>query len=179
MTAAPPSFFARLSLGLAVLRRVLSDPAFAAAVDRVRGGEPPPPLAPPAPALREAPPDAALQLLGLLQRDGRLIDFLQEEVGGFSDAQVGAAARVVHEGCRKTLREHVTIVPVRGEDEGTRVTLPPGFDAGAVRVVGNVAGEPPFSGTLTHRGWRAEAVRLPKVAAGHDVRVLAAAEVEL
>ena len=179
MTAAPPSFFARLSLGLAVLPRVLFDPAFAAVVERVRRGEPPAPPAPQPPLLQEAPPDSALQLLGLLQRDGRLIDFLQEEVSGFSDAQVGAAARVVHEGCRKTLREHFAIVPVRSEDEGARVTLPRGFDAAAVRVVGNVAGEPPFTGTLTHRGWRAEAVRLPKVAAGHDVRVLAAAEVEL
>jgi hypothetical protein len=179
MTASPPSLLARLSAALGVLFRYVADPTFAAAVDSARRGAPvaAPPV--PAPTLQEAPPDSALHLLGLLQRDGRLVDFLQEDLAGFSDAQVGAAARVVHEGCRKTLREHFSVSPVRAEEEGTRVTLARGFDASTVRLVGHVVGEPPFTGTLTHRGWRAEEVRLPKVASGHDLRVLAAAEVEL
>jgi hypothetical protein len=114
-----------------------------------------------------------------LQRDGRLVDFIEEDVAGFSDTQVGAAARVVHEGCRKVLREHFTIEAVRSEPEGSRITLAQGFDASAVRLTGNVVGEPPFSGTLTHRGWRVVKVQLPKLAPGHDASILAPAEVEL
>ena len=91
----------------------------------------------------------------------------------------GAAARLVHEGCAKVLREHLSIAPVRDEAEGSRITLPSGFDASAVRLTGNLVGHPPFPGSLRHRGWRASDVRLPKLAAGHDTRVLAPAEVEL
>jgi hypothetical protein len=118
-------------------------------------------------------------LLGLLQQDGRFIDFLEDEVTAYSDAEVGAAARVVHEGCRNTLRRHFTIEAVRAEPEGMRVTLPEGFDALAVRVAGNVVGQPPFAGKLTHSGWRVAEIRLPQVASGHDLFILAPAEVEL
>jgi hypothetical protein len=126
-----------------------------------------------------ATPTAALQLLGLLQREARFVDFVQEDVAGYSDAEIGAAARVVHEGCRKALREHVTLEPVRPEAEGSRVTLPPGFDASAVRVSGNVVGQPPFTGTLAHRGWRAAEVRLPQLTDTQAAAVIAQAEVEL
>jgi hypothetical protein len=129
--------------------------------------------------LKQASPDAALQLLGLLQRDARFIDFIAEDVAGYSDADIGAAARVVHGGCRTVLREHFTIRPVRSEAEGSRVTLPEGFDATAVRLTGNVVGKAPFTGSLSHRGWRVQDVRLPKLAASHDTSVIAAAEVEL
>jgi len=129
--------------------------------------------------LREVNSDAALQLLALLQRDARLVDFAGEDLGGYADAQIGAAARLVHEGCAKVLREHFSIVPVRDEAEGARITLQPGFDAAAVRVTGNVVGQPPFSGSLRHRGWRVSEVRLPKLAESHDARVVALAEVEL
>ena len=122
---------------------------------------------------------AAYQLLGLLQREARFVDFVQEDVAGYSDAEIGAAARVVHEGCRKVLREHVTLAPVRDEAEGSRVTLPAGFDAGSTRVTGNVVGEPPFTGTLTHRGWRATDARLPQLADPEVAKVIAQAEVEL
>ena len=86
---------------------------------------------------------------------------------------------MLHEGCCKVLREHFTIVPVRTEAEGSRLTLPAGFDARAMRLTGNVVGQAPFTGTLCHRGWRIAETRLPKLAEGHDVRVLAQAEVEL
>ena len=122
---------------------------------------------------------AALQLLGLMQREARFVDFIQEDVAPYTDAEIGAAARVVHEGCRKVLREHVSLAPVRAESEGSRLTLPAGFDAAAVRVTGNVVGQPPFTGTLQHKGWRATAVRLPALTEGHDTRVIAPAEVEL
>jgi hypothetical protein len=129
--------------------------------------------------LQAAEPNAALQLLGLLQQEGRFVDFLQEDVAAYSDAEVGAATRVVHEGCKRVLKQHFAIEAVRPEAEGTRLTLPAGFDASAVRVTGNVVGQAPFTGSLTHRGWRVTDVRLPRVAAGHDLAVLAPAEVEL
>lgn len=129
--------------------------------------------------MKEATPDAALQLLGLLQRDARLIDFTQEDLSQYSDADVGGVARVLHEGCGKVLREHFTLAPVRAETEGSRLTLPAGFDARGVRLTGNVVGQGPFNGTLCHRGWCVLETRLPKLADGHDVRVLAQAEVEL
>ena len=122
---------------------------------------------------------AAYQLLGLLQREARFVDFVQEDVASYSDAEIGAASRVVHEGCRKVLREHFSIQPLRSETEGSRLTLPEGFDAAAVRVTGNVVGKAPFTGTLSHRGWRATDTRLPKLAAGHDAAIVAQAEVEL
>jgi hypothetical protein len=128
----------------------------------------------------EVPTDtAALQLLGLLQREARFVDFIQEEVAPYTDAEIGAAARVVHEGCRKVLREHFAIQPVRSEAEGARVTLQAGFDAAAVRLAGNVVGQAPFTGTLSHRGWRVTEVKLPKLTDIQAAKVIAQAEVEL
>lgn len=172
-----PSFFGRLGLSL----RVLFSGGVAGQLVRALHGQSPPPApeAAPAPPLKAATPEAALQLLGLLQRDGRFIDFIQEDVANVGDADIGAAARVVHAGCRKTLREHFTIEPIRAEPEGSRITLAPGFNASELRLTGNVVGAPPFIGSLTHCGWRAKEVKLPKLAAEHDAGVLAAAEVEL
>lgn len=186
MTDTNPSFFARLALAFVAFFKVLFDPRYAGLVQRLPSGDTPPAPAPEpkepkveAPKLREAPTDSALQLLGLLQREGRLIDFLQEEVAGFSDAEIGAAARVVHESTKKALFEHVELERVRTEAEGSRVTIEKGFSAAEIRLVGNVVGEAPFTGTLTHAGWRVRRIELPKLAEGHDVRVLAPAEVEL
>ncbi len=92
---------------------------------------------------------------------------------------LGAAARIVHDGCRATLREHFTIRPVRDEAEGTRVTIGEGFDAAAIRLTGNVVGQPPFHGSISHRGWRVDAVRLPKLNPGHAASIMAPAEVAL
>lgn len=131
------------------------------------------------PALRTNSPDAALQLLSLLQQEARFVDFLNEDLKGFSDAEIGAVARVVHEGGNKTLKQYFKLEPVRAEDEESRVTLPAGFNASEVRVTGNVVGQPPFTGTLVHRGWRVTEVSLPKLADGHDARVIVPAEVEL
>ncbi len=178
MTEPTLSFMTRFVIAFRLFLRVLFDPKFASVAARLLGGEETPAQAP-APALREASPDAALQLLGLLQQNGRLVDFLEEDVAQYTDAEIGAAVRVVHEGCRKTLNEHFSIEPVRPEQEGARITLEPGYDAAAVRPTGNVVGEPPFSGILAHRGWRVNEVKLPKLTAGHDTRVLAPAEVEL
>jgi hypothetical protein len=176
MSEPAPSFFPRLFLATRVFLRIVFDGRFAARVMMLGGSIQPEPTRP---VFREAPPDAALQLLGLLQQSGRFVDFLQEDVSGFSDAEVGAAARVVHEGCSTVVREHFTIAPIRDEPEGARVTLREGFNASSVRLTGNVVGNPPFTGALIHRGWRVTQAKLPKVAEGHDTSILAAAEVEL
>lgn len=89
------------------------------------------------------------------------------------------AARVVHEGCKRAVERYLKIEPVRGEAEGSRVTLEPGFDAARNTVTGNVVGEPPFTGELVHPGWRATAIDLPTTTAGHDASILAPAEIEL
>lgn len=130
-------------------------------------------------ALEKAPPDSALLLLSLLQKEGRFIDFMQEDVASYSDQEVGAAARVVHQGCGKVLDEYLHIAPVRSETEGAQVTLEPGFNPSEVRPTGQFVGEPPFTGALVHRGWKATDIQLPKIASSHDLRILAAAEVEL
>lgn len=189
-----PSFWSRLSLAFGTFFKTVGDAEFAARVrdDQVGPLAAPPvptpaPVAKPAPApvapapvlLRETTPEAALQLLTLLQREARLIDFAHENLAAYADADIGAAARVVHEGCARVLKDHFTIQPVRSEAEGTRVTLEEGFDAASVRLTGNVVGKAPFKGTLSHRGWKALDVRLPQLAKEHDASVLAPAEVEL
>jgi hypothetical protein len=123
--------------------------------------------------------DGALHVLALLQREGRLLDFCEEELDGFSDADIGAAARTVHAGCRKVLHQNLMLAAVRSEKEGTPVVVDQGFDARAVRLTGNVVGDPPFHGTLRHHGWRATEVKLPDPPRGDEATVLAPAEVEL
>lgn len=130
-----------------------------------------------APARRDVTP--ALQLLAIMQREGRLIDFLQEDMASFSDAEIGAAARVVHEGCRKGLKEYLELAPVRTEAEGAAVVLERGFDPSRTRITGSPAGDPPFRGRLAHHGWLVKDIRLPTLAAGHDPSVVAPAEVEI
>ena len=195
------SFFARLWLALVCFWRIWLDRSFAQAVLPVRQADvagrlpsgapvpelPPAPVAPPAPPppapVLAVPPErehaSALQLLAMLQREGRLIDFLQEDVAAFPDADVGAAARIVHEGCRKLVRQYLTLEPVLPQSEGERVQVPAGFDAGRIRLTGNVAGQPPYSGALKHHGWVTTAVKLPSLSPAMDPRVLAPAEVEL
>lgn len=184
-----PSFFRRIPLAFGAFFRTFSDADFALRIDPHRPqaeGAPAPEMPsvaqPPMPApdpLKELPPEAALQLLNMLQREARLIDFAMENLSAYSDAEIGAAARVVHEGCGKVMREHFSIEPVRPETEGSRITLNEGFDAAAIRLTGNVVGKPPFHGSLSHRGWRVVDIRLPKLTKGHDASVLAPAEVEL
>jgi len=134
------------------------------------------PTLPPAPPKPTAEP---LRLIGLLQREGRLVDFLLEDVSGATDAQLGAGVREIHRKCQKLLKEHLVLEPVMGQDEGQQVTVPAGFDPSAVRLTGNVTGQPPFTGTLQHRGWRVKEIRLAKPPAGQDEFVIMPAEVEL
>ncbi|MBI3784096.1 MAG: DUF2760 domain-containing protein [Deltaproteobacteria bacterium] len=136
-----------------------------------------------APTAEERPgatdPAPALQLLALLQQEGRFVDFLQEEIEPYSDAQVGAAVRAIHSGCRKALRDRIELQRVLEGDDGSPVTVAAGFDPAAIRLTGNVSGEPPFRGTLQHGGWRASKVALPQSTGVHDATIIAAAEVEV
>jgi len=129
--------------------------------------------------LKEATPDAALQLLGLLQKEARFIDFIKEDISAFSDSDIGVAARVVHEGCNKAVNEHFTLAAIRNEQEGSKITLPESFDAATVRLTGNIVGTAPFTGTLVHKGWQVTNIRLPKLTLGHNASIVAPAEVEL
>jgi hypothetical protein len=121
---------------------------------------------------------SALRLLALLQQEGRLVDFLEEDIEPYEDSQVGAAVRAIHAGCRKALHERMRIERIFTEEDGATVQVPSGFDASAVRLTGNVHGQPPFSGTLQHGGWRASDVAQPRTS-GVDASVLAPAEVEV
>jgi hypothetical protein len=178
----PLPFVTRLWFAWACFFLVLFDGELAARFFAARKGELPAPKseAKPKPALPPPPStDAALQLLALLQREGRLVDFLQQDVTTFSDEEIGAAARAVHMGARKALAAHVKLEPVRAEEEGAKVTLADGYDAESVKLSGNVAGKAPFTGVLRHRGWRAIDMSLPVAVKGHDVKVICPAEVEL
>ena len=174
----------RLWFSYACFFRVLFDGGFAARVRELGHTAPalpvpstPPPAAPQKPP--SAGPEPALQLLALLQREGRLVDFLEQDITGFGDTDVAAAGRVVHEGCRRALHSQARIVPIRAEPEGTRVQLGDAYDSRAVKLTGNVAGSAPYQGVLRHRGWRVESIQLPEAIAEHDATVLAPAEVEL
>ena len=195
MNHTPPSFLSRIAIAIGSFFAILGNARLASDITRLRGGEVLAADVPPVPpkevrievlvekiveTVVEKRVDAsALQLLGLLQREARFVDFVQEDVVGYSDAEVGAAARVVHEGCRKVLGEHVSIAPVRSEPEGSRVTLAAGFDATAVRLTGNVVGQAPFTGTLGHRGWQVTEARMPQLTDDTTAAILAQAEVEL
>ena len=139
-----------------------------------------PARAPPAPAAARA--DAEIvSFLAVLQEKGRLVDFLMDNINPYNDAQVGAAARVVHAGCKGVLQEHFSIHPLRTEDEGATVQVPAGYAADEYRLVGKIAGQAPFSGVLVHRGWKTDMVKLPQLlpSAPGQLPAIAPAEVEL
>jgi len=121
----------------------------------------------------------AVYSLTLLQRHGRLIDFLQEDIDVYDDAQIGAAVRQIHRGCRKVLAEHFDVQAVRSESEGSKLTIESGFDPSAIRLTGSISGEPPFAGILQHKGWRAAKVQLPERHAKLDASIIQPAEVEV
>jgi hypothetical protein len=123
--------------------------------------------------------EGALALLGLLQREGRLVDFVREPIDGFGDADIGAAARDIHRGCRQVIEEHFTLEAVLPGREEERVQVPRGFDPAEIRLIGEARGEPPFTGVLRHHGWRATETKLPSLAEGVDRAVVAPAEVEV
>ena len=122
--------------------------------------------------------DGALQILSILQRDSRLLDFLMEDVSGYSDTQIGAAARVLHDQCRASVSHYVSLQPVIDGVEGA-FTHVPAADPELVKFIGNVPAQTPSGGVLRHKGWRAASVELPPLLPAADVSVLAAAEIEV
>ena len=123
----------------------------------------------------------ALRLLAKLQEQGRLLDFAMEDITSVTDAQVASVARVVHAGCRATLQSAFAPQPLHASAEAATVTVEAGFDPEAHRLLGKVAGSPPFTGTLLHRGWRATTVKLPHATdpSKPHSRIVAPAEIEL
>ena len=122
--------------------------------------------------------DGALQMLGIMQRDSRIVDFLMEDIAGYSDDQIGAAVRELHDQCRDSIARYITLSPVIDGVEGTYAKAP-GSDANLVKFVGNVPAEPPAGGTLRHKGWRAVKIDLPALSPKQDASVIAPAEIEI
>jgi hypothetical protein len=137
--------------------------------------QPPPP---PRPAENTAEAEI-VAFFALLQEKGRLVDFLMEDLASYEDAEIGAAARVVHEGCKQVLQEHFKIHAIAEADEGSQITVPAGFAADEYRLVGKLSGDPPFTGKLVHKGWKTDAVKLPRLVDTRRLPAIAPAEVEL
>lgn len=158
----------RVILATKVALRLLRDKQYGERLQSLDAPKPPP-----------KPSGEALRVLTLLQREGRLVDFLQEDIAGLPDDQIGAAVREVHRKCRHALQEHLVLEPVMAQAEGDRVEVPSGFDPSTVQLTGNVAGQPPFRGTLQHPGWRVKEVKITPPAKEVDEFVLQPAEVEI
>jgi hypothetical protein len=129
-----------------------------------------------APKAVAGPADGAVQILSVLQRDARLVDFLMEDISGYADDQVGAAVRDVQAQARESLGRYLKLEPVIDGVEGT-FTKTSGLDSAQVKLIGNVppSGKAP-GGLLRHKGWKAAKVDLPQIAPG---AVLAPAELEI
>ncbi len=166
-----------LAVALTGFRRLLSSAEFRARVKSLEA--PPPPPRPPEPPKPVRPSGVPLRMLALLQREGRLLDFLLEDVQNYGDAQIGAAVRDIHRKCRTAIQEHLVLEPVLSQSEGAQVDVPRGFDPSAIRMVGNVVGEPPYKGILQHHGWRVKEIKLAPPPEGQDELVLQPAEVEM
>ena len=183
----------RILLAFRAFFRTLFQAAVAEEVARVLNREsraapaPPAPAGPlkteparPEPARPKPARSEALTLLATLQREARFVDFVQEPLGEYSDAQVGAVVRDIHRDCGKVFERLFALQPVLSQAEGTEVDVPKGFDAGRYRLTGNVTGEPPFRGKLAHHGWEATKCELPAWSGTSAAsKTVAAAEVEL
>ena len=144
----------------------------------------------PRPTARQGPPASVkgdpsvdqrlfLHLVSVLQREGRLLDFLFEDLNAYEDSQIGAAVRPIHDSCSRILKKTLAPRPILDTSEGAPVTVEAGFDPAAIKLTGNVTGEPPFRGTLRHAGWRAAKLELPTLSGTPTPQLIAPAEVEL
>ena len=120
-----------------------------------------------------------IHLLSVFQREGRLVDFLSENLDDYEDSQIGAAVRNIHENCKKTINKYMTLKAIIDQNEGEDVNIEPGFDPNTIKLVGNVAGEPPFKGVLRHRGWQVTKLDLPKLSDAGKLQAISPAEVEI
>ncbi|OWK43462.1 DUF2760 domain-containing protein [Fimbriiglobus ruber] len=175
--------------GLTLMGRANVDPAFATKLAELLGLPPAPaPAAPTAPApvsLPKAPPPPPkptgepLRLLSLLQTEARLVDFLMEDIAAAADQQIGQAVREIHRKAQKVLKDHLTLEEILAGADGDTVTVQRGFDPSAIRVIGNVTGQPPFTGELQHPGWKVKEMNLPPQPEGQNPFVIQPAEVQL
>jgi hypothetical protein len=133
----------------------------------------------PAPPAENQAESEIVAFFALLQEKGRLVDFLMEDLASYQDAEIGAAARVVHEGCKQVLQEHFKIHPIADAEEGAEITVPAGFAADEYRLVGKLSGDPPFTGKLVHKGWKTDTVKLPRLLDVRRLPAIAPAQVEL
>jgi hypothetical protein len=161
----------RLGVAFQAFRRVLGD---ARVAEKVK-----PLLGPPEPEKPKKLSGEPLRLLALLQREGRVLDFLLEDIAAATDEQIGAGVRELHRKAQAVVKEHLTLEPVLPQEEGASVEVPAGFDPSAVRLTGNVTGQPPFKGVVKHHGWRVKDYKLPPPPEGQDELVVAQADVEL
>lgn len=120
-----------------------------------------------------------IHLLSMFQREGRILDFLSENLDSYEDFQIGAAVRSIHENCNKITRKYLSLQPILDQEEGQTLTLQKWFDTAAVKLVGNVAGEPPFTGVIRHKGWKTAKLELPILSVNQDASLIAPAEVEI
>lgn len=183
----------KLGLALRVFIRVIRDRKFAEAVAPLLVGgaprvevqqvEPRPPVTsvkpqPAAPV--QVQRSDALNLLAVLQREARFVDFVKEDLASFSDDQIGAAARDVHRGCATALERIVGLRPLEPLEDGAAMTVPANFDASRFRLTGNYAGAGPHQGTLFHHGWVATKLELPEWRGSSAAeRIVAPVEVEV
>ena len=174
--------------GLTIAGRSRIDAAFSVKLHELTGTPMPVVAATPTsrtiliPAKPTAPPKPtgeALRLLALLQTESRLVDFLMEDIKGAADAQIGQAVKEIHQKASKVLKDHLTLVEILAGADCDTVTVQTGFDPSAIRVIGNVTGQPPFTGSLQHPGWKVKEIKLPPLPEGQDPFVLQPAEVEL
>jgi hypothetical protein len=175
---------AALALVLALLVLVVSllggkSDSTSPAVQMAKPAPPTPaPIQPPAPVANQSEAEI-VAFFALLQEKGRLVDFLMDDISRYEDAEVGAAARVIHQGCQKVLQEYFNISAISEAQEGTQVTVPAGYSPNQYRLIGKLTGNPPFTGTLLHKGWKTEFVKLPRIVTTERLPSIAPAEVEL
>jgi hypothetical protein len=176
MATARAGSFGDAVRGLTIAGQAKLDPAFNAKLTALLGGAAVKPAAPPAPP---KPSGAPLRMLAILQAESRLVDFLMEDIAGASDEQIGQAVREVHKKAQDALKRHAVIETILGGNEGDSATVPAGFDPSAIRVVGNVAGSPPFTGSINHPGWKVKELKVAAPPAGANEFVLQPAEVQV
>lgn len=181
----------RLFLAIRVFFKVLFDAAAAGQIKELLSGAPAAPVTgQPAEAAKTASPQRppaptsarsdALTLLATLQQEARFLDLVREPLGDYNDAQIGAAARDVLRDCNAVLQRMFHIEPVVAQQEGSEIETPAKFETGRYRLTGNVAGDPPYRGRLSHCGWQATTCELPTWSGSDSAaRVLAPAEVEI
>jgi hypothetical protein len=162
----------RIGLAIRAGWRILRDGAFGAKLRLLL-------LPPETKPSSTKPSGEPLRLLTVLQRDSRFLDFFMDDIQAAGDDQILAFVRKMHPECQASLKDHLVLEPVNPQNEGDTVEVANGFDPSAVRLLGNVTGQPPFRGTLQHRGWRVKDIKLAPPPAGQDEFVVQPAEIYL